>query len=116
MPGKTKDIALKVVEAAENKQAADIALLDTRKICDIADYFVIVTGESDRQVQAICEEVAKVLKEDGVLPLHVEGTADSGWILLDFGEVVVHIFSPREREFYQLDELWRKAKPVVRIQ
>lgn len=109
-------VARKAVEAAGNKQAGDIILLDVRKVCTFADYFVICSGESERQLKAICEEVEHVLKNEGVLPHHREGTLDSGWVLLDFGDVIIHIFAPFERQFYQLDELWSEAIPVVRIQ
>ena len=91
-------------------------LLDAREICSFADYFVICHGESDRQLHAVFDEVAHALKKEGVLPHHCEGTVDSGWLLLDFGDVIIHIFSPVEREYYQLDELWGEAKPVLRIQ
>lgn len=104
------------MEAASNKQAADILLLDTRKVCSFADYFVICTGESNRQIQAIFDEVEHVLRKEGILLHHYEGTLDSGWLLLDFVDVIVHIFAPSEREYYQLDKLWSKAIPVLRIQ
>jgi len=109
-------MAHKAVEAAADKQAVDILLLDARKVCSFADYFVICSGESDRQISAIYDEVGHRLKNEGVLPHHHEGTTDSGWLLLDFGDTIVHIFAPVEREFYQLDELWSKATPVLRIQ
>ena len=91
-------------------------MLDTRGVCSFADYFVICSGDSGRQVQAIYDEVGQVLKEEGVLPHHHEGTVDSGWLLLDFGAVIVHIFTPFEREYYQLESLWSQATPIVRIQ
>lgn len=91
-------------------------MLDTRKICSFADYFVICNADSTRQIEAIREEITKTLKRDGVLPYHSEGTADSGWVLLDLGGVIVHIFSLQQREYYKLDELWGEATPVVRIQ
>jgi len=94
----------------------DIVLLDTRGVCSFADYFLICSGDSDRQIRAILDEVAHSLKRDGILPHHHEGTIDSGWLLLDFGDVIVHIFAPFEREYYQLDELWSEAIPIVRIQ
>jgi ribosome-associated protein len=109
-------VARTAVEAAADKQAADIALLDVRKVCSFADYFVICSGESDRQISAIYDEVGHRLKHEGILPNHHEGTVDSGWLLLDFGDTIVHIFAPFERELYQLDELWSKATPVLRIQ
>ena len=67
-------------------------------------------------MKAIYDEVAQVLKREGIPPLHREGTLDSGWLLLDFGDVIVHIFAPAERQYYQLDELWSEAVPMVRIQ
>lgn len=109
-------VAHKAVEAAGEKQAGNIALLDVRQVCSFTDYFLICSGESGRQVQAIYEEIEHVLKKAGVLPTYREGTPDSGWMLLDYSDVIVHIFAPFEREFYQLDELWRAAIPVLRIQ
>jgi len=109
-------VAQKAVEAASDKQASDVVLLDTRKVCSFADYFVICNGESTRQIKAIYEEIEHVLKKGGILPLHREGALDSGWLLIDFGDVIVHIFAPFEREYYQLDEFWSKAATVVRIQ
>ncbi len=110
------DVARKAVEAAGEKQAGDIILLDARKVCTFADYFVICSGESERQLKAICEEIEHALKKEGVLPYHREGTMDSGWVLLDFGDVIIHIFAPFERQYYRLDELWSEAVPVIRIQ
>jgi len=110
------EVARKAVEAASEKQASDIVLLDTRESCSFADYFVICSGESKRQLEAIWGEISQVLKREGVKPHHCEGTADSGWVLLDFGDVIIHIFAPVEREFYQLDRLWSTAVPLLRIQ
>jgi ribosome-associated protein len=110
------EVARKAAEAASNKQAMDIVLLDAREVCSFADYFVICSGESNRQIQAIYDEVEHLLKKEGVLPHHREGEVDSGWLLLDFSDVIVHIFAPFEREYYQLDELWSRATPIVRIQ
>ena len=110
------EVARKAVDAAGDKQAGDIVLLDTRKVCSFADYFVICTSETERQIRAIYEEVAHILKKEGVLPIHHEGTADSGWLLIDYGDVIVHIFATDEREFYQLEKLWSRANLVLRIQ
>jgi len=110
------EVANKAVEAAIDKQATDVVLLDTRGIASFADYFVLCSGESTRQIKTIYEEIEHVLKREGVLPHHREGKADSGWLLIDYGDVIVHIFASPEREFYQLDRLWNKATPVVRIQ
>ena len=104
------------MEAVADKQASEIVLLDVRGVCSFADYFVICSGESERQISAIYDEVGHRLKQEGILPHHREGTIDSGWLLLDFGDIIVHIFAPVEREYYQLAELWSQATPVLRIQ
>ena len=109
-------MARQVVEAAADKQASNIVLLDTRQVCSFADYFVICNGDSERQISAIYDEVGHRLKREGILPHHIEGAVDSGWLLLDFGDIIVHIFAPFEREYYRLDELWSQATPVLRIQ
>ena len=103
------------MEAASDKQAMDILLLDTREVCSFADYFVICSGETERQIRAIYDEVGHALKKEGVSLHHHEGAVDSGWLLLDFGDVIMHIFAPEKREYYQLDELWSKAIPLLRI-
>ncbi len=91
-------------------------LLDARQVCSFTDYFVICAGDTERQIRAIYDEIECSLKREGVLPHHHEGTTDSGWLLLDYGDVVVHVFGAFEREYYQLDKLWSEAKPVLRIQ
>ena len=101
---------------ASDRQAADILMLDIRGVCSFADYFVICNGESYRQIEAIRDEIDRVLIKEGGTIHHREGTAYSGWILLDYGEVIVHIFATKEREYYGLDRLWAKAIPIVRIQ
>ena len=91
-------------------------MLDVREVCSFANYFVMCSGESERQIKAIYDEIEHALKKEGVLPHHREGTPDSGWLLFDYGDVIVHIFAPAEREYYGLSELWSQAVPVVRIQ
>ncbi len=91
-------------------------LLDACGICSFTDYFVICTGESTRQLNAISDEIEHSLKKEGITPHHCEGTLDSGWRLLDYGSVIIHIFAGPEREYYQLDKLWDKLNPVLRIQ
>jgi ribosome-associated protein len=113
---KALEIARKAVEAAGEKQASNVALLDIRELSSFADYFVICSGSSDKQLRAIFEEVEHQLKAQGEVPNHSEGSPGSGWILLDYGDVIVHIFSAEEREYFQLDELWSKARQVLRIQ
>jgi ribosome-associated protein len=104
-----------VVDIAGEKQAIDTVLLDVREVCTFADYFVICSGEATRQINAIFESIERALKKEGALPSHSEGTPDSGWILMDFGDVIIHIFSTFERDYYQFDQLWSKAKTLVRI-
>lgn len=104
------------MEAASERLASDVVLLDVTRICSFASYFVICSGESERQIGAILDSIEQALKQEGLRPHHREGDLDSGWLLLDFGDVIVHIFSPAEREYYRLDELWSQAIPVVRIQ
>lgn len=110
------ETARTAVEAASDKLATDIVLLDVREICGFADYFVICSGESERQLKTIFEEIEHALKNEGATPHHREGDVDSGWLLLDYGDVIIHIFSPAERELYRLEELWGGSAPVVRIQ
>lgn len=110
-------LARRVVDLAADKQASDIVLLDIRGVSLIADYFVICTVGSERQASAILKDLAdKTLEEFGRKPLHQEGTPDSGWVLLDYGDVIVHVFSSSQREFYKLEGLWATATPVVRLQ
>ena len=91
-------------------------LLDIRQVCSFADYFVICSGESERQLRAVYDEVEYDLKRLGILPHHHEGTVEGGWLLLDFGDVIVHIFAPAERDYYKLEKLWSNAIPVLHIQ
>ena len=113
---KAVDKARAAVEAASEKQASDIVLLDLRDACDFTDCFVICTAESVPQIEAIVEDVERALKDIGAPLHHREGASDSGWVLLDFNDVVVHVFAPVEREYYQLDRVWSAGKPLVRIQ
>jgi len=102
------------VRAAESKKATDIIVLDLTGITSFADYFVLCTGANTRQVQAISDEVGLRLKKDaGELPISVEGYAQAEWVLADYGDLLVHVFSPRSREYYGLERLWRNAKTVA---
>ena len=100
------------VRAAESKKAADIKVLDLTGITSFADYFVICTGSNQRQVQAISDEVGLQLKRAGELPNSVEGYNQAEWVLADYGDLLIHIFSPKSREYYALERLWRNAKAV----
>ena len=110
------EYAHKAVEVASDKQATDILMLDIRNVTGFADFFVIMTAESRRQMEALSEDVQGVLKGSGASLHHREGNVVSGWLLLDFGDLIVHMFGPEEREFYQLEELWATGQEMVRIQ
>ena len=100
------------VRAAESKKATDIRVLDLTGITSFADYFVICTGANARQVQAIADEVGVRMKQQGEVPLSVEGYNQADWVLADYGDILVHVFSPQSRSYYDLERLWRSAKPV----
>lgn len=102
------------VRAAESKKATNIKVLDLRPVTSFADTFVICTGSNSRQIQAVADEIEKQLKEIGERPQSVEGYQNSEWVLLDYGDFVVHVFSEKARGFYDLERLWRDA-PEVRI-
>lgn len=92
-------------------------MLDIREQVVFADYFLLCSGENNRQLRALAESVAQDAKQSGrVLPLGVEGSAESGWMLVDFGDLVVHIFDPERRAYYDLEDLWSEAYPVLRMQ
>ena len=90
-------------------------MLDIREVSSFADYFVICSADSDRQINAICDEIDEVLSKNGVRLYRREGDADSGWVILDFSRVIVHVFAQPQREYYGLELLWSTATPVVRI-
>ncbi len=91
-------------------------LLDISPVATFADYFLIATGETKRQMEAILTALEEELSKDDVVPLGREGEPETGWVLLDLGDIVVHIFGPEERSYYDLEGLWHRARPVVRVQ
>ncbi|MBO54343.1 MAG: ribosome silencing factor [Dehalococcoidia bacterium] len=109
------EIAQAVVDMASDKLAEDIVMLDIRDLAWFADYFVIMSAQSTRQIISLEEDITKGLKENDVPRFHREGTSSSSWILLDFSGVIVHIFEPDTREMYGLERLWSGATEVVRI-
>ena len=110
------DLARRIVELAEDKKAADIVLLDLSELTTLADYFVIASGNSERQLDAIANGVVGGLRDEKVRPYGREGTAASHWVLIDYGGVILHVFTPPERDFYQLERHWSEAKTVLRVQ
>ena len=103
------------MEIASDKKGNDIVMLRTAELTTMADFFVIASGRSDRQVQALAGAIVDELRDEGIRPLGTEGRASARWVLLDFGSVIVHVFAPEEREFYGLERLWAKAAQVVRV-
>jgi ribosome-associated protein len=110
------DLARRIVELAEDKKAADIVLLDLGGLTTLADAFVICSGGSERQISAIADGIVEGLRAEKVRPFGREGTAESHWVLVDFGSVIVHVFTPPERDYYQLERHWSNARVVLRVQ
>ncbi len=110
------DLARRIVELAEDKKAADIVLLDLGELTTLADAFVICSGGSERQISAIADGIVEGLRDERVKPIGREGTSESHWVLLDYGSVIVHVFTPPERDYYELEKHWSGARVVVRVQ
>ena len=104
-----------VVDVIEGKKATNILTLDMRDVTLLADYYVLCDGSSTRQIGSIADELQEELKHKGSKLALMEGTPDSGWMLIDFGSVIVHIFSPEQRAYYQLEELWQDAPIMMRM-
>lgn len=113
---KTIDLAKTIVDALEDKKGEDIVLMDIREVAPLADYFVICTGSSNRMIDSLAQAAVQAVKEDhGVRP-RVEGMPEDGWVLADYGDVILHVFSPYRRDFYQLEDLWSEAKILLHVQ
>jgi ribosome-associated protein len=110
------ELARRIVELAEDKKAADIVLLDLTGLTTLADYFVICSGGSERQLDAIADGIASTLRDEKLKPIGREGVPASHWVLLDYGSVIVHIFTPPERDYYGLEKHWSEAKTILRVQ
>ena len=105
-----KDNSLtEAIEAALDKKAQDAVVIELAGICSFTDYFIICTGTSNRHNQSIADGIHERLRMEGVRPLHIEGHLEGEWILMDYADFVVHIFSARAREFYDLERLWRSG-------
>jgi ribosome-associated protein len=115
IPPEAAELAHRVVEIASDKKGSDIVMLRTAELTTMADFFVICSGRSDRQVQALAGAIVEELRREGIRPIGTEGTRSARWVLLDYGSVIVHVFAPEEREYYGLERLWGKAAQVVRV-
>jgi ribosome-associated protein len=111
-------LAHAIIDLLSDRQASDIVLLEITQVSSLADYFVIATATSTRQLNGLIQALDEDLHLDEARPRprRIEGTADSGWVLIDYGDVVVHLFAPEERAFYDLEGLWSRSVPVVRFQ
>ncbi len=109
----SREIAVAAARAAAAKQGADIVILDVREVIVITDYFVIASGGTDRQVRTIVDEIEKALRKQDVRPVRREGETDGRWVLLDYVDLVVHVFGEEERDYYDLERLWRDAPRVA---
>ncbi len=107
-----KEMARIAVEALEDKKANDVRIIDIEKISTIADYFIIAGGTNRNQVQAMSDEVEEKLGRAGTVPKHIEGYASANWILMDYGDIVIHIFDEENRLFYDLERIWRDGKSI----
>lgn len=111
------NVARMIVSHLEEKKGEDILLIDLIGICSFTDYFILCTGTSERSIKALAEEIRKAVKEKhSVREQGVEGDANSGWVLIDYGDVILHLFSRPMRDYYQLDELWQEGKVLIRVQ
>jgi ribosome-associated protein len=115
-PQTGRDKALLLADVISDTPARDTVVMDIHELSPFADYFVITAGANERQLRAINRTIVERMAEAGVRPMRSEGTATGGWIVLDFGEVLVHIFSEDQREFYRLEDLWAEAPTLLAIQ
>ena len=111
-----RDLAMLIAETISETPAADTVVLDIHELSSFADYFVICSGENERQLRAIAETISLQLAERGVRPQRVEGTPAAGWIVMDYGDSIVHVFDVDQRGFYRLEALWQEAPTLLVIQ
>jgi ribosome-associated protein len=115
-PIEAVELARRIVDLIVDKKGEDVVLLDMRERTIITDYFIICSGGSERQLKAIIEEVTTRIKEQHqISPRRVDGDATTGWVLLDYGDIIVHAFSPETRSYYDLEDLWREAAVLLKI-
>ena len=108
----TESKIIELAKVLDGKLAEDISLLNIQELSPIADYFMIVSGKNDRQLQGMKDAIEEFMYKEGVDEINVEGSQKSDWLLLDYGEVVFHLFNEEVREFYDLDHIWKDAKKI----
>jgi ribosome-associated protein len=109
------EVARSIINALEDKKGEDILLLDIQEISSFADYFVICNGTSDRMLDALADTAAEAAKKNHKINGRIEGGSKSGWVVVDLGDVVVHLFSKEQRDYYRLEELWSQGKILVHL-
>lgn len=112
----SKEITKKIIEALEEKKAEEIKVLDIEHVSTIADYFIIASGTNRNQVQAMADSVEEALGRAGIEPKQIEGYQNANWILMDYRDVVVHIFDEENRLFYDLERIWRDGKVIEKAE
>ncbi len=112
-PDEARGLIMTVAQAADDRKAVDIVLLRVAEVCYLADYFAIITGFSNVQVRAISQAIADQVEEEWQrLPLRTQGLSDASWVVMDYGDAIVHILKPQEREFYNLEAFWGHAERI----
>jgi ribosome-associated protein len=109
-------VAHTIIDVLEDKKGEDILLLDIQEVSTISDYFIICSGTSDRMLDALVSSVQREVRERHQVRPRVEGDPQTGWVLADYGGIIVHFFAPDRREYYQLEDLWSEGKVVLHLQ
>jgi ribosome-associated protein len=110
------EIAHKLVTTLEERKGENIVLMDIHEVASFADYFILCSGTSNRMLNALADAVEEDARHATHLPIRVEGSPDYGWMVVDCGDIIVHLFSPSQRDYYRLEELWERGKVLVRVQ
>lgn len=115
-PLNTVEISRTIIDTLEDKKGENIVLLDIHEIANFTDHFVICTGSSDRMLDSLADGVVRKVREVHRIHGKVEGLPSAGWLIVDFGDVVVHLFSPDQRDYYKIEELWSQGKVLLHLQ
>ena len=111
----TKEVLKSIYNALEEKKASDISIIDISSLSVVADYFVIASGDSTRQTAAICDNVEEMLGRNGITARQIEGRSAANWILMDYRDIIVHIFDKENRLFYDIERIWKDGRKIVSI-